>query len=256
MNFTDYKHLNCYRYIEENDTIEEAFFQSNDSKLYEELTGSADPEIERIIQETSSNLTKLWNQTKSFSNESLANHLSMTLRRRRRGIRLRKQVTEMWWYGNWCGHNHGGYSSYPKPSCYGVCKRSTSYVNSACRRCLPTKDGFDAACMEHDRCVTHLGGNVQWCQPIGMPCKCDSPFVWRTFYQIWSCPSSSCQFHALQAFLTFKNLLSCWFPVRFCFPWIRTVCRCWFCLCPKLVIYWKCIEFKMCAPFGSGEVFF
>ena len=33
MNFTDYKQLNCYKYIEENDTIEEAFFQSNDSKL-------------------------------------------------------------------------------------------------------------------------------------------------------------------------------------------------------------------------------
>ena len=33
MNFTDYKRLNCYRYIEENDTIEEAFYQSNDSKL-------------------------------------------------------------------------------------------------------------------------------------------------------------------------------------------------------------------------------
>lgn len=33
MNFTDYKQLNCYKYIEENDTIEEAFYQSNDSKL-------------------------------------------------------------------------------------------------------------------------------------------------------------------------------------------------------------------------------
>ena len=33
LNFTDYKQLNCYRYIEENDTIEEPFYQSNDSKL-------------------------------------------------------------------------------------------------------------------------------------------------------------------------------------------------------------------------------
>ena len=33
LNFTDYKQLNCYRYIEENDTIEESFYQSNDSKL-------------------------------------------------------------------------------------------------------------------------------------------------------------------------------------------------------------------------------
>ena len=33
MNFTDYKRLNCYKYNEENETIEEAFYQSNDSKL-------------------------------------------------------------------------------------------------------------------------------------------------------------------------------------------------------------------------------
>ena len=33
LNFTDYKQLKCYRYIEENDTIEELFYQSNDSKL-------------------------------------------------------------------------------------------------------------------------------------------------------------------------------------------------------------------------------
>lgn len=33
LNFTDYKQLNCYRYIEENDTIEEGFYQSDDSKL-------------------------------------------------------------------------------------------------------------------------------------------------------------------------------------------------------------------------------
>ena len=33
LNFTDYKRLNCYRYIEENDTIEEPFYQTNDSKL-------------------------------------------------------------------------------------------------------------------------------------------------------------------------------------------------------------------------------
>ena len=33
MNFTDYKRLNCYKYIEENDTIEESFYKSNDSKL-------------------------------------------------------------------------------------------------------------------------------------------------------------------------------------------------------------------------------
>lgn len=33
LNFTDYKQLNCYKYIEENDTIEESFYQSNDSKL-------------------------------------------------------------------------------------------------------------------------------------------------------------------------------------------------------------------------------
>ena len=33
MNFTDYRRLSCYKYNEENETIEEAFYQSNDSKL-------------------------------------------------------------------------------------------------------------------------------------------------------------------------------------------------------------------------------
>lgn len=38
LNFTDYKQLNCYRYIEENDTIEEPFYQTNDSKLCKYFT--------------------------------------------------------------------------------------------------------------------------------------------------------------------------------------------------------------------------
>lgn len=253
MNFTDYKHLNCYRYIEENDTIEEAFYQSNDSKFYQESTEFADPEMERNIQETSPNLTLLLNQTKSFSNESLVNQLPMTSRRRRRGIGWRGGRLD-WWYGNWCGPYQGGYTYNPKPSCRGVC-RTTSYVSSACRRCLPTKDGLDEACMEHDRCIEHRGGGPWWCLPIGNPCKCDSPFVWEAFRQIWSCSSLTCRWHALQVFSSFMSLLSCWFPVRFCFPWIRFVCRCKYCLCPRIVIYWRCIFFKMCAFFGTGKIF-
>lgn len=255
MNFTDYKQLNCYRYIEENDTIEEAFHRSNDSKLYQESTESADPETEKTIQETSSNLTQLLNQSTSFSNESLANQLSMTSRRRRRREIGWRGGSLDWWYGNWCGPYQGGYNRYPKSSCNGVCWRTTSHVNSACRRCLPTKDGLDEACMEHDRCVIHHGRGPWWCQLIGNPCKCDSPFVWRAFYQIWRCPSLSCRFHALQVYLTFKHLLSCWYPVRICFPWIRITCGCKWCTCPRVYIYWQCIEFKRCAFFGSGEVF-
>lgn len=253
MNFTDYKHLNCYRYIEENDTIEEAFYQSNDSKFYQESTEFADPEMERNIQETFPNLTQLLNQTTSFSNESLANQLPMTSRRRRRGIGWRGGRLD-WWYGNWCGPYQGGYTYNPKPSCRGVCS-TTSYVSSACRRCLPTKDGLDEACMEHDRCIAHRGGGPWWCQPIGNPCKCDSPFVWEAFRQIWSCSSLTCRWHALQVFSSFMSLLSCWFPVRFCFPWIRFVCRCKYCLCPRIVIYWRCIFLKMCAFFGTGKIF-
>ncbi|PFX29634.1 hypothetical protein AWC38_SpisGene5595 [Stylophora pistillata] len=131
MNFTDYKHLNCYRYIEENDTIEEAFHRSNDSKLYQESTRSSDPELEKNIQETSSNLTQLLNQMTSFGNESLANQLPMISRRRRRGIGWRGGSLD-WWYGNWCGGYQGGYTRYPKPSCNDDCWRTTSYVNSAC----------------------------------------------------------------------------------------------------------------------------
>ena len=96
------------------------------------------------------------------------------------------------------------------------------------------------------RCIAHRGGGPWWCQPIGNPCKCDSPFVWEAFRQIWSCSSLTCRWHALQVFSSFMSLLSCWFPVRFCFPWIRFVCRCKYCLCPRIVIYWRCI-FLRCA---------
>ncbi|XP_022783940.1 uncharacterized protein LOC111324600 isoform X3 [Stylophora pistillata] len=254
MNFTDYKHLNCYRYIEENDTIEEAFHRSNDSKLYQESTRSSDPELEKNIQETSSNLTQLLNQMTSFGNESLANQLPMISRRRRRGIGWRGGSLD-WWYGNWCGGYQGGYTRYPKPSCNDDCWRTTSYVNSACRRCLPTINGLDEACMEHDRCIIHRGGGPWWCQPVGNPCKCDSPFVWRVHHQMSSCSPRKCRSHARQVYFVFKHLLSCWFPVRICFPWIRIRCGCKWCTCPRISIYWKCIEFKMCAFFGSGEVF-
>ena len=117
--------------------------------LDQESNEFADPEMERNIQGTSPNLTQLLNQTTSFSNESLANQLPMTSRRRRRGIGWRGGRLD-WWYGNWCGPYQGGYTNNPKPSCKGVC-RTTSYVSSACRKCLPTIDGLDEACMEHDR---------------------------------------------------------------------------------------------------------
>lgn len=256
LNFTDYKQLNCYRYIEENDTIEEPFYQTNDSKLYQESTGSTDPEIENEIQEASSNLTKLMNQTTSVNNDSLADEMFMTSRRRRRGIGQRPGGGWDWWYGNWCGPFQGGYAKYPQKSCKGVCWYTTSYVNSACRQCLPTKDGLDDACMEHDRCIIHRGGPLDWCQPFGNPCSCDTSLVWSAFYQIWRCPSWSCQSHAIQIFLAFFRKLSCWYPLRICFPWFRFVCGCKWCSCPRLVIYWRCIVLKMCAYRGSGMIWF
>ena len=38
LNFTDYEQLSCYRYIEENDTIEDPFYQTNDSKFCKYFT--------------------------------------------------------------------------------------------------------------------------------------------------------------------------------------------------------------------------
>jgi len=121
------------------------------SPLDQESTGSTNPEVENKIQETLSNLTQLMNQTTLFNNDSLTNETSMVSRRRRRGIGQRPGGRWDWWYGNWCGPSQGGYAKYPKKSCKNVCGTTTSYVNSACRRCLPPKDGLDDACMEHDR---------------------------------------------------------------------------------------------------------
>ena len=104
------------------------------------------------------------------------------------------------------------------------------------------------------RCLIYYGGGPWWCQPWGNRCKCDSPFIWRAFTQIWRCPTWNCRSHALQVFVAF-NSLSCWFPIRICFPWIRLVCSCKWCACPRIIIYWKCIVFKMCAFFGSGKFF-
>jgi len=258
MNFTDYKQLKCYKYIEENDTIEDAFLESNDSKLYQEADSSItlSSAREKTLQELSSNLTQLLNETTSFGNDSFAQQLQKTARRRRRGTgRHRRGLTD-WWYGNWCGADQGGYEDKPKKVCKYFCYRSTSYVNRACRDCLPPQDGLDDACMEHDRCLKYHGKGPWWCQPWGNRCKCDSPFVWRAFSQIWSCSSSSCRDHALQVFWAFYAKLSCWFPIRICFPWVRFVCGCKWCACPRIVVYWKCIVFKMCAFSGSGLVFF
>jgi len=252
MNFTDYKQLKCYKYNEENETIEEAFFQSNDSKLYQEADAAKDASVEKNLQQMSSNLTNLLNETTSGTNNSLVQQIPQA-RRRKRGLGIRGGSID-WWYGNWCGPKQGGYTNNPKPVCKYLCYRSTSYVNRACRDCLPPQDGLDEACMEHDRCLIYHGGGPWWCQPWGNRCKCDTPFIWRAYTQIWRCPTWNCRSHALQVFWAFYRRLSCWFPIRICFPWIRFVCRCKWCACPRIVIYWRCIVFKMCAFFGSGIV--
>lgn len=257
MNFTDYKRLNCYRYIEENDTIEESFYHSNDSKLYQESIASPDPWIDKNLRRMKSfNKTQFENETKSLFNDTEASHPPI-MSRRRRGIGWRNGFID-WWYANWCGPYQGGYTDNPNRSCKPLCDRTTSYVNQDCRNCLPPLDTLDDACMEHDRCIIDVtkneGDGPWWCQPIGNPCRCDTPFVWRAFRQIFSCSSSSCRIHAFQVFYAFFNLLSCWFPIKLCFPWIKFVCRCKWCSCPIIEIHWRCIVFKMCAFFLSGIV--
>lgn len=256
MNFTDYKQLNCYKYIEENDTIEEAFYQSNDSKLFTESQSSPESSIiEKNIRELSTNFTHQTNDSISLSNASLLQQPSSVVKRRRRGIGWRNGGLD-WWYGNWCGAYQGGYENNPKPHCRWFCSKTKSYVNRACRDCLPPQDGLDEACMEHDRCLVNHDRGPWWCQPIGNRCKCDSPFVWRAYNQIYACSSRSCRSHARQVFWTFYYLLSCWYPARFCFPWFRFVCGCKWCSCPRIIVYWKCIFFKACAFFGSGSVYY
>ena len=70
--------------------------------------------------------------------------------RRRRGIGIRNGGLD-WWYANWCGPDQGGYTRSPKPGCYHTCHQSYRYVTSDCKKCLPSQNGFDSACMEHDR---------------------------------------------------------------------------------------------------------
>ena len=70
--------------------------------------------------------------------------------RRRRAIGIRNGWPD-WWYGNWCGANQGGYANSPKRQCSRACRRPYDYITSDCKKCYPPKDGFDEACMEHDR---------------------------------------------------------------------------------------------------------
>ncbi|KAK2557936.1 hypothetical protein P5673_019925 [Acropora cervicornis] len=268
MNFTDYKHLSCYRYIEENDTIEESFYDSNDSKLYQETSKTHHKWFEEDLRAMPSNITVLRNETGSLynDNETMARQQPLTSRRKR-GLGRRDGSID-WWYANWCGAKQGGYTKYPKKSCNSLCYTTTSYVNQRCREPTFKNENHGqmhlgkllASAAVHfnrcTRCIIHVtkynGRGPWWCQPVGNPCKCDNPFVWKAYRNIYSCPSWSCKWNAYQVFVTFFNFLSCWFPKRLCFPWIKFVCRCFWCLCPRITIYWKCITFKMCAFFGSG----
>ncbi|XP_068754270.1 uncharacterized protein [Montipora capricornis] len=179
--------------------------------------------------------------------DSLPKHLRNTSRSRR-GIGWRNGWLD-WWYGNWCGAYQGGYQNNPKPVCKSVCKNTTSYINDACRKCLPPNDTLDEACMEHDRCINDLPKGPSWCQPIGNPCSCDRPFIKRVRNLTTTCLTSNCGSNALQINFAFK-LLSCWYPGKFCYPVI--VCRCPFCLCPKISM--RCVDVKYCSFLGSAKV--
>lgn len=253
LNFTDYEQLNCYKYIDESGTIEEPFYQANDSKLYEATNTSTDPTTGKSInlQEITPNLARLLNETPPVNEDRLVPQLRETVRRRRRGIGWRNGKLD-WWYGNWCGPNQGGYSKNPNVSCKSACQRSTIFVSRACRGCLPPQDVLDEACMEHDRCTANHGRGPWWCQPIGNHCKCDRPFVQRVNTIIQNCTTNSCRWHALQVYTAFQ-FLSCWYPQKTCFPSIRVKCRCILCLCPKITTITKCVVFKKCSLLGSGK---
>jgi len=119
----------------------------NSTKI--EADATKDPAVEQKLQQLSSSLTHLLNETISGTNDTLAQQIPQA-RRRKRGLGRRGGSID-WWYGNWCGPKQGGYTNNPKPICKYFCYRSTSYVNRACCDCLPPRDGLDEACMEHDR---------------------------------------------------------------------------------------------------------
>ena len=126
--------------------------------LLDEATNtSTDPTTGKSInlQEITSNLARLLNETPPVNEDRLVPQLRKTVRRRRRGIGWRNGKLD-WWYGNWCGPNQGGYSNNPNVSCKSACQSSTIYVSRACRGCLPPQDPLDEACMEHDRSVLNI----------------------------------------------------------------------------------------------------
>jgi hypothetical protein len=120
--------------------------------LDQEADLSTSPIMNKTVEALILNATKEANGTAlSVSDLAKSNQDSVFHRRRRRGLGKRPNGDLDWWYGNWCGAYQGGYTKYPKPSCNYLCYQSTRYITPACRACLPPKDGFDEACMEHDR---------------------------------------------------------------------------------------------------------
>ena len=80
-------------------------------------------------------------------------------KRIRRGIGVRNGGID-WWYANWCGANQGGYENNPRPGAVANVIKQQFYLFTLyngytytrdCRNCIPTKNGLDSACMEHDR---------------------------------------------------------------------------------------------------------
>lgn len=198
LKFADYDVQSCIKHIEGNFTFDEAF-----SKI------------------------EYADKTKLFGKDCFECQNQMNTSRSRRGIGVRNGRLD-WWYGNWCGAKQGGYQSNPKPSCKRLCRKSTRYITSACRRCLPPTDRLDQACMEHDRCIQNLPRGPRWCQLVGNPCSCDRPFVRKVRTLKRSCSTSKCRSNANQVDIAFR-LLSCWYNRRVCSRGsCRTVKRCSF----------------------------
>ena len=133
-------------------------------KVDEQMRPTINESLSQLLNE--SNFDKTLQGNHSSTERGNETHV----RRYRRGLGWRNGGLD-WWYGNWCGGNQGGYTNNPRPWCKSYCWQSSSYITSACRSCLPPKDGFDSACMEHDRYM--IGSPAQpiyvWCEGTTLP---------------------------------------------------------------------------------------
>eukprot|EP00794_Sanderia_malayensis_P005222 gene5222-5878_t len=241
LNLTDVKNLECFDYHEETNSIDEKFYETDQSKyIIDDLTELQRAEIK--------NLSQFINNSADLpiNNNNANNHV-----RQRRNILDR---LARWSHGNWCGAYTGGYENHCKPHC----KAPFDKVHDNCKQCNPTIDELDKHCMEHDRCLQQSGPGPSACLPQGNRCTCDFNLVIGAMRSGTLCASqgkADCVTSSRTIAFVFSNLLSCWFPTDVCFPVIKVTCGCSSCSCPSLKKETFCVKnMKLCVPFGSGKV--